>query len=98
MITSHNITLYPLTLPSFDQVRYACAALCRLCVTPASGMMIMESGAIPTLVQRAIEGEAQPCLDRIILWNLTLIDPNPNPCRKNHSSLKPYNLTSLDLS
>jgi len=42
-----------------ETVRYACAALCRLCVSSSSGIAIMNSGAIPTLVQRAIECEPQ---------------------------------------
>ena len=48
-----------LSVDNVETVRYACAALCRLCVASSTGIAIMESGAIPTLVQRAIEGELQ---------------------------------------
>ena len=39
-----------------ETVRYACAALCRLCSTMENGNLILESGAVPNLVQRAIKG------------------------------------------
>ena len=39
-----------------ETVRYACAALCRLCSTMENGNLILESGAVPNLVERAIKG------------------------------------------
>lgn len=40
-----------------ETVRYACAALCRLCSTMENGNLILESGAVPNLVERSIKGE-----------------------------------------
>ena len=40
-------------------MRYACAALCRLCSTKENGNLILDSGAVPTLVKRAITGDPQ---------------------------------------
>ena len=40
-------------------MRYACAALCRLCATQENGNRILDSGAVPTLVQKAIKGDRQ---------------------------------------
>jgi Armadillo/beta-catenin-like repeat len=41
-----------------ETVRYACAALCRLCSKMENGNLILESGAVPNLVERSIKGEA----------------------------------------
>lgn len=40
-----------------ETVRYACAALCRLCSTMENGNLILESGAVPNLVERSIKGK-----------------------------------------
>ena len=48
-----------------ETVRYACAALCRLCSTMENGNLILESGAVPNLVERAIKGE---CVGREAEW------------------------------
>ena len=40
-----------------ETVRYACAALCRLCSTMENGNLILASGAVPNLVERAIRGD-----------------------------------------
>lgn len=37
-------------------VWYACAALCRLCSSMGNADLILESGAVPTLVERANKG------------------------------------------
>ena len=38
-------------------VWYACAALCRLCSSMENADLILESGAVPTLVERANKGD-----------------------------------------
>ena len=48
-----------ITAEDIETVRYACAALCRLCATKENGNLILRSGAVPTLVQRAIKGDSQ---------------------------------------
>jgi hypothetical protein len=38
-------------------VWYACAALCRLCSSMENADLILESGAVPTLVERVNKGD-----------------------------------------
>jgi hypothetical protein len=71
-----------------ETVRYACAALCRLCTTVESGMLILTSGAVPHLVKRVIEGDIitkQFC--GAVLSSLSFYEP----CRQQLSDM---NMTS----
>ncbi len=49
--------MYLVLAKDLATVHYACAALCRLCSNVENSKFIADSGAVPNLVQRAVDGD-----------------------------------------